>query len=151
QAVFEAFTQADASTTRRFGGTGLGLAIASQLVRMMGGEIWLESVVGRGTTFHFTAEFALAETLLESRHGEPPALAGQTVLVVDDNATNRRILQELLRSWRMGVTAVEDGAHALAELHRAAVAGRPYRFVLLDLMMPAMDGFELAEQIVRTP
>ncbi len=151
QAVFEAFTQADASTTRRFGGTGLGLAIASQLVRMMGGEIWLESTMGRGTTFHFTVQFGLADVPLDDRHGHPPALSGQTALVVDDNATNRRFLQELLKSWRMGPTAVEDGAQALAELRRAAAIGRPYRFVLLDLMMPTMDGFELAEQIARSP
>ncbi len=149
QYVFDAFAQADSSTTRRFGGTGLGLTISSQLVRMMGGRIWLQSEVNKGTTFHFTAEFLLDDAPIETPRVQPPSLAGQSVLVVDDNATNRRILQELLKSWRMLPVLADGGPAALAELRRAAQVGRPYGLVLLDLMMPDMDGFDLAAEIRR--
>jgi PAS domain S-box-containing protein len=147
QAVFEAFTQADASTTRRFGGTGLGLAISSQLVRMMKGEIWIESEVGRGTVFHFTAEFEIARDQPVSSSFERSSLAGLPVLIVDDNETNRRILEEMLKSWSLAPTATASGSEALAEMQRAAHDGQPYRLVLLDCMMPGMDGFSLVQSI----
>ncbi len=148
--VFEAFTQADSSTTRKYGGTGLGLAITTRLVALMGGRIWLESEVGRGSTFHFTARFGL-----QTRAAAPPlelrSLDGLPVLVVDDNATNRRILEETLAHWHMKPHAVIGGREALAELQRAYDAGTPYPLVLLDGMMPEMDGFELAEHIKEQP
>jgi len=149
QIIFEAFAQADASTTREYGGTGLGLAISSQLVNMMGGRIWLESELGQGSKFHFTARFGLTKT---SRVSKLPALpSGLPVLVVDDNATNRRILQEVLRSWRMKPTLVASGAAALAALRRAKAAGKPFRLALIDGQMPGMDGFTLAAQVRRDP
>ncbi|HMH57450.1 MAG TPA: response regulator, partial [Gemmatimonadales bacterium] len=149
--IFQAFTQADTSTTRHYGGTGLGLAISAQLVELMGGRIWLESEVGRGSTFYFTACLALPA------HGDVTALRevttdlqGLPALIVDDNATNRRILEDLLVSWAMVPATASDGPAALAALDRARAAGHPYRLVLLDSQMPGMDGFALAEEIART-
>jgi two-component system sensor histidine kinase/response regulator len=152
QRLFKAFTQADTSTTRKYGGTGLGLAIAARLVEMMGGEIWLESEVGRGSTFHFTARFAPARGPVQRpARAEPHRVQGLPVLVVDDNATNRRILEEMLINWGMQPTVVEGGAPALAALERASGAGSPFALVLLDAMMPEMDGFTLAERIREGP
>lgn len=148
QQIFEAFTQVDSSTSRRFGGTGLGLTISSQLIDLMGGRIWVQSKVGKGSTFHFSLRFGLPET--QEPPDEPPSrghLAGKSVLVVDDNATNRRILKECLQNWGMQPTAALNGRSALAELQRAAAEGRPFSLVLLDAAMPKMDGFELARQI----
>ena len=105
--IFEAFSQVDSSTTRKYGGTGLGLAISTQLVAMMGGRIWVESEVGKGSTFHFTARFGLSTAVLPKRVTEPVDVQDLPVLVVDDNATNRRILQEMLTNWRMKPTVVE--------------------------------------------
>ena len=148
--VFEAFSQADASTTRRFGGTGLGLSIASQLVRMMGGRIWLESEPGRGSTFQFTAEFPIEPTdAVQS--GELESLRGLPVLVVDDNHTNQIICEEMLSNWHMRPTVVSSGAAALAELKRAAAECRPYPLMLLDVMMPEMDGWEVARRVRGDP
>lgn len=152
EAVFEPFEQADASTTRQFGGTGLGLAISVQLVELMGGRIWAESRVGEGSTFHFTAVFGLgkaaptpdAQKRRELLHGVP-------VLVVDDNATNRRILDQMLRNWQMAPQSVADGAAALAALDRAANAGKPFRLVLSDVNMPEMDGFTVFERARSNP
>ena len=152
QKLFKAFSQADTSTTRKYGGTGLGLAISARLVEMMGGEIWLESEVGRGSTFHFTVRFAPARGPVQRpARAEPYRVHGLPVLVVDDNATNRRILEEMLTNWGMRPTVVEGGAPALAALERARGAGTPFALVLLDAMMPEMDGFTLAERIREGP
>jgi signal transduction histidine kinase/CheY-like chemotaxis protein/HPt (histidine-containing phosphotransfer) domain-containing protein len=147
--IFEAFSQADGSTTRRFGGTGLGLTISATLVQMMAGQIWVESTEGVGSTFHFTAPFdtsALPEAVPQAI-----SLAQLPVLIVDDNAVNRRILQEQVGRWRMTPTAVNDGAAALEALSAAARAGNPFRLVLLDANMPEHDGFWVAEQIAARP
>jgi PAS domain S-box-containing protein len=149
--VFEAFTQADASTTRRFGGTGLGLAISSQLVNMMGGRLGLDSALGQGTTFHFTVEFGIPAEEESPDPARKESLIGLPVLVVDDNQTNRRILQEILGSWRMPPVLAESGPVAIEEIKRAASSGKPFRLVVLDCMMPEMDGFALAEWIQRRP
>jgi PAS domain S-box-containing protein len=146
--IFGPFVQADASTTRKYGGTGLGLAISSQLVELMGGRIWIESEVGRGSRFHFAARFAVPTGLSESR---PPAslvtLDGLRVLVVDDNETNRRILEDMLRGWRMNAAAADGAAAALALLRSAHDAGEPFRLVLIDALMPDVDGITFAREI----
>ena len=152
QKLFKAFSQADTSTTRKYGGTGLGLAISASLVQMMGGEIWLESQAGQGSTFHFTARFGPARApVARPARAEPAHVHGLPVLVVDDNATNRRILEEMLTNWGMRPTVVEGGREALAALEQAHGAGSPFALVLLDAMMPEMDGFTLAERIRRDP
>ena len=146
--LFKAFSQVDASTTRKYGGTGLGLAISGQLVRMMGGRIWLESEAGRGSTFHFTVQLNVSKAAALPRVlAEPVSIHGLPVLVVDDNATNRRILEEMLSNWRMQPTVVESAWVALSLLERAHEAGEPFALVLLDGNMPEMDGFALAERI----
>ena len=146
ESIFDVFCQADESTTRKYGGTGLGLAICSQLVQMMKGRIWLDSKVGRGTTFHFTARLGVAGEPQREAVPEISPLEGMPVLVVDDNATNRRILEEILTSWKLRPTMVENGPAAMEELI-GRIHGEPYRVVLFDLMMPGMDGFELAERV----
>ncbi len=141
--IFDSFTQADASTTRRFGGTGLGLAISSQLVEMMDGRIWAESEVGRGTTFHFTLTLDVhAES--DPVSNDVASLTGLPVLVVDDNANSRRILNELLQSWGLNPTTVEDGVKAIEALKRSAASGTPFPIAVLDCRMPGMDGFNVA-------
>jgi signal transduction histidine kinase/CheY-like chemotaxis protein len=151
QAIFNAFEQADASTTRKYGGTGLGLTISRQLVEMMGGRLWVESEVGRGSTFHFTMRCARSRQPL-TRHSLPAAdLRDLPVLVVDDNATNRRILNEMLVHWQMRPTTVNGGEAALGCLLHAVAAGTPFPLVLIDAHMPEMDGFELADRIKHTP
>ncbi len=146
--LFKAFSQADSSTTRKYGGTGLGLAISARLVELMAGKIWLESSEGEGSTFHFTARFAAAEVKAQPAAPLLPAeLQGLSVLVVDDNKTNRRILYLMTRGWGMRPSAVESGAAALAVLDTARQKKDPFRLVLIDSNMPVMDGFALAEKI----
>ncbi|HET9261404.1 MAG TPA: response regulator [Vicinamibacterales bacterium] len=146
--IFQAFTQADGSTTRRYGGTGLGLAIAVRLVELMGGRMWVESEPGRGSTFHFTAVFEAPEpAAAKPRTRRPTALEGLRVLVVDDNATNRRILSEMLLSWHMQPTSVGDAASAIAALREALSSGKRFDLVISDGQMPDVDGFMLARRI----
>ena len=146
--IFDAFVQADGTTTRTYGGTGLGLSIASQVVRHMGGRIWVESTLGQGTTFHFTVRMPVLHTPApDVRHVDLSELEGLRVLVVDDNAVNRRILREMLLHWRMQPSVVASGAAAIVEMLHAAHAGMPYPLVILDGMMPEMDGFMVVEQI----
>ncbi len=157
--IFEMFEQADNSTTRRHGGTGLGLAIAARLVALMDGRIWLESEVGQGSRFHFTIRLPLyhptgiggQEEPAELDAPEPESLHEMRVFVVDDNATNRRILEETLRSWRMIPASAASAEEALVLLRRASEAGEPYRLVVTDAHMPRTDGFTLAERIKQDP
>jgi two-component system sensor histidine kinase/response regulator len=146
--IFEAFSQADGSTTRRFGGTGLGLTISATLVQLMGGRIWVESADGAGSAFHFTASFTVA---VPGVSAPVAALPGIRVLIVDDNAVNCRILEEQLSRWGMMPTSVLSGAAAIAALRSAVEADAPFRLVILDANMPDRDGFGVAADIKARP
>ena len=150
--IFSPFTQADSTTTRKYGGTGLGLTISSRLVELMGGQIWVESEIGQGSAFQFTATFRVAHGATVPWQPTPwVEVRGLPVLVIDDNATNRRILEETLKQWEMRPTCVDSGAAALAVMLAAKRMGEPFGLVLLDCQMPEMDGFELAERILQEP
>jgi two-component system, sensor histidine kinase and response regulator len=145
--IFNAFEQGDGSMTRRYGGTGLGLAITSRLIQLMDGRIWVDSRVGQGSTFHFTISFGLPDPQAAPlARVEPAQVYGAKALIVDDNATNRRILEEILRNWGIRTAAATGAAEALALLGEAARLNEPFQIVLSDVNMPDVDGFALVER-----
>ena len=149
--IFDAFSQADASTTRSFGGTGLGLSISRQIVRLMGSDLELQSTPGEGSLFSFTIELPLASESVAPAKPSTRLFENMRVLVVDDNPTNRRILKELLQNWKMHPVLAEGGIAGLNELRKAAEAGKPFDLVLTDGHMPGMDGFMFVEEVKKCP
>lgn len=149
--LFGAFTQADASTTRKFGGTGLGLSISKRLVEMMGGEIGVESVEGEGSTFQFTSVFGKQPPDAERAELPMGDISGERILVVDDNETNRRLLATHLGFWDCRHEEAPDGKTALSRLREATAAGDPFRVAILDMLMPGMDGETLGAKIKADP
>jgi signal transduction histidine kinase/DNA-binding response OmpR family regulator len=152
ETIFETFSQADSSTTRKYGGTGLGLSICKRLVELMQGRIWVEGEFGKGSAFHFTVRLlpGIAEENLPPSASEVN-LAGKKVLIVDDTPVNRLILREFLKGWGALVVEAEDGENALKEIIRAKDANDSFDFILLDCKMPGMDGFEVAQRIKEIP
>jgi len=144
--IFQAFSQADTSTSRKFGGSGLGLTISTRLVEMMGGRIWLESEPGQGSCFHFTMKARIAAPTTPMERIEPHGLQNLGVLIVDDNATNRLLLAKMLERWKMRPAQAASAAEALQRLREAQQAGSPIDLVLVDAQMPEVDGFALVEQ-----
>ena len=149
--IFESFSQADTSTTRKYGGTGLGLTISSQIVDLMGGRIEVQSEVDRGSTFAFTLDMRVASMDALAHYQETGQIKGMPVLVVDDNATNRKLLHEMLCNWQMQPTVVATGDEALLALQRGQAESRPFTLAVIDVQMPGMDGFELAQRIRQDP
>ena len=150
--IFAPFTQADSSSTRRHGGTGLGLTICFQLVELMEGRLWVESEVDKGSSFYFTARFGVSKSKVETIvPAQEAKLQGLATLVIDDNATNRRLLEEMLVTWRMKPAMADGGWTGLAAMERARDAGKSFPLVLLDAQMPDLDGFSLAERIKQDP
>jgi len=144
--LFQPFAQADSSTTRKYGGTGLGLTISKRLAEMMGGEIWVESQAGQGSTFSFTANFGLGKEKAKKRFKPASELRGMKVLVVDDNATSRSILQEMLQSFSFEVSLAASGKEGITELEVAS-KDKPFELVIMDWKMPGMDGIEASKRI----
>jgi two-component system sensor histidine kinase/response regulator len=153
KSIFDSFNQADTSTTREYGGTGLGLTISRRLVEMMGARLWVESKLGVGSSFHFTVKLGTAarRELVIGMSSDYEILRGVKVLIVDDNRTNRRILEGLVKLWGMNPTATSDAEKALIELSAARDANDPYDLILTDMHMPKMDGFGLVEHIKEQP
>jgi CheY-like chemotaxis protein len=149
--IFEAFSQAEDSTARKYGGTGLGLTICTKLVKLMGGTIWVESEEGQGSEFHFTLQLAMQDTPAQAEPVEAQQLRGLHALIVDDNLTSRRVLAGMLTRWHMKPTMVDGGRAALQALLVARDTGRPFSLILLEGHMPEMDGFSLAERIKQNP
>src|SRR5208283_903003 len=149
--IFEPFCQGDSSTTRKHGGTGLGLTISTRIVEMMQGRMWVDSAPGIGSTFHFTAQFAVAESGGGDADTSPERLKGMAALIVDDDPANRKILDGLLRKWGMQPKLAVNGPQALWEIEAARQRGQAFPLFLIDGRMPEMDGFELVERIRSNP
>jgi PAS domain S-box-containing protein len=148
--LFQSFSQADTSTTRKYGGTGLGLAISKKLANMMGGEIWVNSEPGQGSTFSFTATFGLGREDVKKRFAPAPDLRGMKALVVDDNPTSREILRDMLESFSFEVTLAATGQEGIDEVEKAD-KDKPFEMVIMDWKMPGMDGIEASRRIKEHP
>jgi signal transduction histidine kinase/CheY-like chemotaxis protein len=149
--LFKPFEQADSSTTRRFGGTGLGLSISAKIVQLMGGTIWIDSTPGRGSTFHFTSQFLKSASPAPLERAASRSFSHESVLVIDDNATSRKILEDIMSAWQVETVLAESGSSGLMVLEQAARSGKPFRLVLLDDGMPGMDGSQFIQQMKKGP